>query len=166
MKTASLMLAAFALTGVAACTTSGVGTASTPNGDTRATLSWNSSGGRSGTMTAQISNGQTYSGTYFQITHDTQVAELGPLWAGWGGPWRGPWGWRRPYYGGWGYWGPDDAFVTAYTGRVVANLAGPDNTHLRCRFDLIHPGSGMAGGGQGSCQMPDGKVIDAVFPEH
>ena len=37
--------------------------------------------------------------------------------------------------------------MTTYTGRVVANLEGPNGTHMRCRFDLMRPSSGMAGGG-------------------
>jgi len=151
---------------LAACTTvtSGAGTASTPNGQVRATMSWVSQGGRNGTMTAQINNGESYQGQYFQITHDTHATDLGPLWAGWGGPWGGRrWGgWGG--WGGWGYWGPNDTFVTTYSGRVVANLEGPNGTHMRCRFDLMRPSSGMAGGGQGSCQMPSGQVIDATFP--
>ena len=147
---------------LAACTTvtSGTGTASTANGQLRANMSWVSQGGRHGTMTAQLSNGESYQGQYFQITHDTQATDLGPLWAGWGGPWGRPWG-RR--WGGWGYWGPSDTFVTTYSGRVVANLEGPNGTHMRCRFDLMRPSSGMAGGGQGSCQTPSGQVIDATF---
>jgi putative hemolysin len=28
----------------------------------------------------------------------------------------------------------------------------------------VQPSSGMAGGGQGDCQLPDGKTIEASFP--
>jgi putative hemolysin len=28
----------------------------------------------------------------------------------------------------------------------------------------VHPSNGMAGGGEGDCQLPDGKTIDASFP--
>lgn len=28
---------------------------------------------------------------------------------------------------------------------------------------LVHPSSGMAGGGQGDCQLPDGKTINTSF---
>jgi hypothetical protein len=47
---------------------------------------------------------------------------------------------------------------------VVANLGAPGGEHMRCKFQLAHPSEGMAGGGRGQCQMPDGKTIDANFP--
>ena len=56
-----------------------------------------------------------------------------------------------------------EAFLTEYTGKVVANLAGPRG-HMRCRFNLIRPSAGMAGGGEGRCQLPDGTIINAEFP--
>jgi hypothetical protein len=168
------------LASLAACApTSGVGVASTPAGDLRATMSWQSNGGRAGVMTAQLNNGESYTGRYFQISHDTQVTDLDPLWIGWGGPgFRGPGfrgrgfgggrrGWGGGYgYGGWGgwdSWGPQTSFVTVYSGRVVANLEGPNGTHMRCTFDLMSPSYGMPGGGQGGCQMPSGQIIDATF---
>ncbi len=178
IKTTATMIAAAAFTSLAACApTSGVGVASTPAGDLRATMTWQSNGGRAGVMTAQLSNGETYSGRYFQISHDTQVTDLDPLWVGWGPPWAGPrwgggfgYGWRhRGFGGGWGAWGgwnswgPQTAFVTVYSGRVVANLEGPNNTHMRCTFDLRNPSYGMPGGGMGGCQLPSGQTIDATF---
>jgi hypothetical protein len=100
-------------------------------------------------MTATMSGGPTYSGQYFQITKDTTVDSIGPLWyPGWGG--RGAWG------------APD--FITQYTGRVVANLAAPNGAQMRCLFQLVHPSDGMNGGGIGQCQLPDGTTIDATFP--
>ena len=42
-------------------------------------------------------------------------------------------------------------------------LSGPDG-QMRCHFRLMRPGSGMAGGGQGRCQLPSGTMIDATFP--
>jgi hypothetical protein len=107
-------------------------------------------------MTATESDGKTFSGQFFQITSDTTVDTLGPLWAGWGP------GWRR---NGWYDWNAGPEFVTHYSGRVVANLATPDGAHMRCKFQLIHPSDGMAGGGRGACQMPDGNTIDATFPK-
>jgi hypothetical protein len=106
-----------------------------------------------------MSNGKTYSGQYFQITKDTTVDTIGPLWAGWGG--------RRGWGGGWDYWGVDASpdFITHYTGRVVANLAEPGGSHMRCQFQLVRPDDGMNGGGIGQCQLPDGTTIDANFPK-
>jgi len=48
-------------------------------------LQWKSSDSVSGSMNATLSDGQTFTGQFFQITSDTTVDNLGPLWAGWGG---------------------------------------------------------------------------------
>jgi len=140
----------------AGCTTTGTGFGSAPSGASPMSFNWTSSDPVSGSMTATESDGETFSGQFFQITSDTTVDTLGPLWAGWGP------GWRR---GGWYDWNAGPEFVTQYSGRVVANLATPDGAHMRCRFQLIHPSDGMAGGGRGACQMPDGNTIDATFPK-
>jgi hypothetical protein len=148
----------------AGCTTMGTGTGSTPSGGSPTVSSWKSSDGVSGTMSATVTNGVTYSGQYFQITKNTTVDSIGPLWTGWGG-WGG---WRGPGGGsGWGYWGVDPSpdFITHYSGRVVANLAQPNGSHMRCQFRLANPQDGMNGGGLGTCQLPDGTTIDANFPK-
>jgi hypothetical protein len=44
------------------------------------------------------------------------------------------------------------------------HLQGPDGQYLRCRFQLNDPPSGMSGGGQGQCNLGDGRTIDALFP--
>lgn len=140
---------------IAACTTTGTGMGSERAGNVRANFSWTSTDDRTGTLTANLSTSDTYTGRFFQITHDTRVDTLGPLWAGWAGPWHG-----------WRYWGPEptSAFVVHYTGRVVANLEDPNGQHMRCHFHLVHPQQGMVGGGQGECQLPTGETIDATFP--
>jgi hypothetical protein len=151
----------------AGCTTMGTGTGSTPTGGSPTTFSWKSTDGISGTISASMSNGKTYSGQYFQITKDTTVDTIGPLWDGWGD--FGGIGYGRGYGGdfGWDYWGafasPD--FITHYTGRVVANLMEPGGSHMRCQFRLIRPDDGMNGGGIGQCQLPNGTTIDANFPK-
>jgi hypothetical protein len=140
------------------CTTMGTGSGSTPSGGYTTVFNWKSSDGISGTITATLSGGQTYSGQYFQITKDTTVDSIGPLWySGWGG---------RNGWSGWDYWGayPSPDFITHYTGRVVAQLAAPNGTHMRCQFRLVYPADGMNGGGIGQCQLPDGTTIDANFP--
>jgi hypothetical protein len=139
----------------AGCTTMGTGYGSTPSGASPTTFNWKSSDGVTGTMNATLSDGTTYSGQYFQITSDTTVDSVAPLWVGWHSGWRGA-----------GFWdaAPTPDFVTHYTGKVVANLATPTSTHMRCKFQLVHPSEGMAGGGSGECQLPDGKTIDANFP--
>lgn len=145
-----------AASAIAACTTTGTGMGTERAGDIRANFAWTSTDDRTGTMTANLSTNDTYTGQFFQITRDTRVDTLGPLWSGWANPWRG-----------WRYWGPepDTAFVTHYSGRVVANLQDPAGQHMRCHFHLMHPQQGMVGGGQGECQLPSGKTIDATFPK-
>lgn len=142
----------------AGCTTMGTGFGSTPSGATPVRFNWKSSDSVSGTMNATLSDGKTYRGQFFQITKDTTVDSVAPLWSRWYSGW-----------GGWGRWDGWDAvaspgFIERYTGRVVANLGAPDGEHMRCTFRLAHPLDGMAGGGRGQCQMPDGKTIDATFP--
>ncbi len=156
MRIPHLISAVFLAAGVAACTTTGTGVGSSPTGRVQATLTWEMSGAREGTMTAMLSTGETFTGRYFQITRETRVDTLGPLWTGWATPWVG-----------WPYWGPIDPgpqFITFYSGRVLANLQGPNGAYMRCSFTLIRPASGMAGGGQGQCQLPNGATINATFP--
>ena len=146
----SLVFLAVVLEGCAA--TMGTGIGSTPSGSNHATFIWYANGASTGQMTATLDNGQTFSGPYFQITRTTDVTTLGPLWAGWGRP-----------FGAWGDWGPSSEFVTQYTGRVVGNLGSPSGAHMRCNFDLARPDLGMAGGGLGQCELPNGVTIDAMF---
>jgi hypothetical protein len=143
----------------AGCTTMGTGFGSTATGTNPVNFSWKSTDGVSGSMSASLSDGKTYTGQFFQITSDTTVDNLGPLWTGWGYGGRGRWG------GDWGFWDAGPEFVTHYSGRVVANLATPDGQHMRCKFQLVHPQDGMAGGGTGQCQLPQGNTIDATFPK-
>jgi hypothetical protein len=154
MKAAAIPLLLAAL--AAGCTTMGTGYGNSATGKNPVNFNWTSHDEVSGTLNATMPDGKTYSGQFFQITTDTTVDNLGPLWAGWGP------GWRR---GGWGYWDAGPEFVKHYTGKVVANLQTPDGTYMRCTFRLVHPSSGMSGGGQGNCQTPDGSDINATFPK-
>lgn len=125
-------------------------------------FTWKSTnGGQHGTMTATLQNA-VYQGQFFQITSQTRREMLAPLWVGWDDGW-GDW----PYWGGpYGAWsGSYDAtqFVTYYSGKVLANLTSPGGGRMRCRFLLFSPVSGMAGGGQGECQLRDGRTVNATF---
>jgi hypothetical protein len=150
-------LAASGLTSLAltACATTGIGTGSTRARDVTAAFEWKSTDDHAGTLSASLNNGETFTGKFFQITSESRVEEMGPLWGGWHSGWNG-----------WAFWDrtPSEAFVTHYSGRVVANLEGPNAEHMRCRFALVRPSEGMAGGGEGRCQLPSGKNIDATFP--
>ncbi|WP_395396047.1 hypothetical protein WBP07_22220 (plasmid) [Novosphingobium sp. BL-8A] len=149
---------------VAGCTTAGTGYGQPRGlGGPNATFTWQAQSARSGTMNASLSDGSSYSGPFFQVTRETRVDELAPLWVGWG-PGIGPgWGPRRGWGGSWDYWRPTQSVITHYSGRVLANLEGPSG-HMRCRFTLMRPSSGMSGGGEGQCQLPAGTRLDARFP--
>jgi len=137
---------------VSACTTTGTGTGTVREGLVPVTFSWKSIDDVSGTISATLADGHLFSGQYFQITKDLRIDRVTPLWDGWHRSWRG-----------WPYWypeaGPD--FGKYYSGRVLANLRASDGAYMRCRFRLVHPAQGFAGGAHGTCQHPDGRTIDA-----
>jgi hypothetical protein len=145
---------------LSACQTSGTGTGS---GNVRGTrkpvaFTWESTDSTSGTITATFGSGRVFRGNYFQITRDTRVERLDPLWDGWGRPYR---------RNSWRYWdrNSETQFVKTYSGRVLANLADERGEHMRCRFTLISPARGMAGGGEGRCELSDSpREINAEFP--
>jgi hypothetical protein len=137
------------------CRTMGTGSGSTAAGNDAVHFTWKRFDGVTGTMVATLSDGSLYACSYFQITDNTTIDSLGPLWDGWGPGWG---------FGRWDYWDTGSEFVTHYSGRVVAILADPEGKHIRCKFQLARPSNGMPGGGLGDCQLPDGKTIDASFP--
>jgi hypothetical protein len=150
------LLPALALLAAGGCATSGAGYGQARSGGSGVVFQWNAHDDVSGTMTARLADGRNFSGQYFQITSETRSNRIAPLWDGWHTHWYG-----------WPYWEPDLAtdFVRHYTGKVVANLQADNGQHMRCRFRLIHPSNGMAGGGEGQCPTPDGETIDATFPK-
>lgn len=150
MTLATLPLATILLAG---CVTEGTGVAESPNSAVTGVFNWRAGGADRGDLTATLSNGRIYQGPFYQVTRESRIDSFGPLWTDWD-PTDGP---------GWPVWGPDDAFITEYTGQVVANLAGPDG-HMRCEFKLFRPSTGMSGGGFGRCQLPDRTIIRADFP--
>jgi hypothetical protein len=141
------------------CQTAGTGSGNIRGSRKPVAFTWESTDSISGNITATFGTGRVFKGTYFQITRDTRVDRLEPLWYGWGG---------RPYRrSSWRYWAADPGpeFVKTYSGRVLANLHADDGDHMRCRFTLISPSRGMAGGGEGRCQLSESEQeISAEFP--
>jgi hypothetical protein len=141
------------------CKSTGSGTGESDTGDVQVHFGWQQSDPVSGTLTATVNSAkgsqETYEGKFYQITSDSRIDTLAPLWHPW-----------YPGWYGWAYWDPEpgEAFVTHYSGHVVANLAGPDGKRMRCEFQLLRASEGMKGGGQGRCQLPSGKTIKAEFP--
>ncbi|HSO44597.1 MAG TPA: hypothetical protein VLQ47_03665 [Rhodoferax sp.] len=158
---ATLLLLNLALTG---CTTTGTGGGQFKGGGAAqepVAFSWTSTdGGLSGTMTATLPD-TSYQGGFFQITQQTRSEVLTPLWNNWNRGWND-----------WPYWGgpmmrqpvPTTQFITHYSGKVVANLTGEGGRYMRCRFHLGSPARGMSGGGEGQCQLADGREVLAFFP--
>jgi hypothetical protein len=145
---------------LAACQTESAGTGS---GNVRGTqkpvaFTWQSDDSNSGGITATFGSGRVFKGSYVQVTRNTRGDNLEPLWFGWE---------HESRSGDWRYWEgqPGAGFYRTYDGRVLANLHAEDGEHMRCRFTLINPSRGMAGGGEGRCQMSESsKEINAEFP--
>jgi len=142
---------------LSACQTAGTGSGNVRGTRKPVAFTWQSTDSVSGDITATFGTGRVFKGTYFQITRDTRVDRLEPLWHGWGNRRRSSWR----------YWAADPGpqFVKTYSGRVLANLHSDDGEHMRCRFTLISPQRGMAGGGEGRCQLSEAdQEISAEFP--
>jgi hypothetical protein len=137
----------------------GTGSGDVSPGGAPVAFSWKGTeGGTTGTMSATLADGKTYSGPYVQITQQVRTQDfVGDR--GWGDYWGG--GWTE--FDGWGPY-PLDAIATQYSDRVTANLQTADGQRMRCRFRLNTPADGMTGGGQGKCQLNNGRTVDAVFP--
>lgn len=153
-QTLLIGLGVAALAGCA--TTTGTGYGSVGTNDKPVAFEWTGKDSLSGTMHATLANGENFSGPFFEITRETRNEMLAPLWLGW----------NRGWYD-WPYWGTYDepTFSTLYSGKVVANLDDASNgQHMRCRFHLMRPSTGMAGGGAGECQIQGGSTIEATFP--
>nr|WP_145546350.1 hypothetical protein [Variovorax boronicumulans] len=163
-RTAAAAVAAVALLALGACSTLSTGMGGgdlTRQGQSQEPVlfSWRShDGGITGTMVATLPDA-TYQGRFFQITQQTERESVVPLWDGWTE------GWTDWPYWGWGPGGMDTwtQFSTRYTGKVLANLQTDDGKRMRCRLHLAQPIQGMAGGGDGECQLQGGGTIRARF---
>jgi hypothetical protein len=54
------------------------------------------------------------------------------------------------------------AFITQYSGKVLAHLRAPSGEKMRCQFVLKRPEAGLDGGGTGDCQLSTGEDIFGV----
>jgi hypothetical protein len=98
----------------------------------------------SGSIEALLPDGRRFVGSYVQPVTTEWRDSYAPYW----GAFSGPWGYARPWYGG-----PRSSFAMHYGGNALAHLDGPGATRMRCQFALFNPNAGLAGGGQGECQL-------------
>ena len=68
LRTLGLVGPIIAMAAVAACSTMGTGTGNARNSDLHANFAWKSTDDRTGTLTATLSNGETFSGPFFQVS--------------------------------------------------------------------------------------------------
>jgi len=128
----------------------------------RVEFTWEShDGGISGTMRARLPDGREYDGHFEEITETTTVSRMGGFYSGW---YYGTWGAPGYAWGGmWPYYGSAQDFITHYTGKVVALLAGSDGSRMRCHFQLTDGYEGMKAGGTGECQTSEGDRVTTWF---
>jgi hypothetical protein len=106
-----------------------------------------------GKISATMSDGRVFQGTFVQVTSTSETTDFSPYWNAWTNP---TWGVPGPWYGGPATTG---AFVTYYSGRVLAHLTEPSGTKMRCTFSLKRPEDGLAGGATGDCQLSTGESV-------
>src|SRR5690606_34296559 len=118
---------------LSACVSRGVGTGALESGGTSGEESgvvrfaWESEGTSPsrGYIAARVPAHGDFRGRYLQITTDTRVLEVDPYFADyWYRGWSSWDGWAPGYYG--------DAFVTTYSGRVIAVLRSATGERMRC----------------------------------
>jgi hypothetical protein len=83
MNKSLLICVAAAALAMAACQTAGTGSGNVRGSNKPVAFTWESTDSVSGNITATFGNGRVFKGTYFQITRDTRVDRLQPLWDGW-----------------------------------------------------------------------------------
>lgn len=140
---------------LAACTSTGTGQGFLRNdAEARVQFEWQGIGTGSGTLTARFQDGREFSGSFFQVMRAAQTDHPTPAWACW-----------PPAWSVWASWYQDSGpeFERQYSGRVLANLDGPEGTSMSCRFQLVRPRSGLQGGGHGSCELSGGDVVHVEF---
>ena len=126
---------------VTGCTTVGTGAGNLRSSHAPVVFSWQSTDSVSGSMTATLADGRSYTGPYFQITSEMRTDNLS--------------------FGGWRHWRePSTGYTTYYSGQAMAYLKSADDSRMRCSFMLIHPARGFCGGAQGECELPDKNMID------
>lgn len=141
----------------------GTGVFRVPSGETGALkskgevrLSWSSASDIShGEIHVDLPDGRQFTGTFVQ----PQRGQWRDTYNTYYGAWTGQWGRASPWYSG-----SRSSFAIQYADTVLAHLESADGTRMRCGFALYAPDVGIAGGGQGDCQLSTNEdVFDAVL---
>ena len=124
-------------------------------------MSWESGlFGESGTITAQLPDGERLSGRYLVVSPGLTREKIGTVWPEAPMPWddgstfdEDPW-----------TIGPSLLdFHASHTNKALAKLECDRGTAMLCRFTLNAGESGMGGGGSGTCKVSTGGKIAARF---
>ncbi len=116
----------------------------------------------SGTMHAKLPDGREFDGTFVQPQRGQWNDSYGPSFGTYYGAWSGPWGRMGPYYSG-----TRGGFSTHYADSVLAHLESKEGVRMRCTFALYAADRGIAGGGQGDCQLSTNEeIFDAVLERY
>jgi hypothetical protein len=120
---------------------------------------WHSEGPNStqGTITAVLPDGRSFTGWYREPTSTLETYQ-----AAWRSEQPGP---SLPSYAVSGEpffvaGLPTDHAPKEYSGRLLAQLRASDASVMRCWFRLDRPSRGPAGGGEGTCSLPNGEVVE------
>lgn len=151
------MITAGALSLMCGCATAGSGLGTLeqpgkPEGAGEVWFSWRAGGDTTrGAIEAALPDGRVFTGRYIQIGEDVVPPDVGAYWIDVGAPgvrWGGGYGAQPP------------TTVRERTGRVIAQLEGPNGQMMRCRFDLAVPEDGPGSGGRGDCDISTGEAIE------
>jgi hypothetical protein len=106
-----------------------------------------------GKIEATLGDGRHFAGDYLQLTQTTTETSIPPFVGAWLGP-----TWGAPSF----FWYGNrstTAFVTRYSGQMLAHLRENNGQKMRCRFLLQHPSRGVTDGATGDCQLSTGETI-------
>src|SRR4051812_2102261 len=116
---------------LAACQTAGTGSGNVRGSRKPVAFPWQSKDSVSGDITATFGTGRVFTGQYFQITQDTRMDRLDPLWYGWDRPPRGAWGYRGAH--------PGPQFPKTSNRPGLSNPHPAKRDHTRRPLTAIHP---------------------------
>lgn len=116
-----------------------------------------------GTMSTKLGGaGEQFHGRYVRLEEASKGEVVTTIYDGWSGPqWEV---WQHDANGNWTAAATSiGGFARFYSGKVVAILAGDRGSSMRCQMSLKEPQVGLAGGGEGNCQISSGGLLRLVF---